>query len=166
MNQFLKVAAMTACLLPLGACSSSDEEPQMERKITVTCYESIAPKGNTSYAPKEWSYTTTMLFNCQPSDIDKAASTATLANGVATLTDGEAIAARYKSNTGVIIDADYNSYTLVIYCNNNPYNAYLENRWTCKQFHYSESNSVASLSCCFVWENMAVSGGWCEWVNP
>lgn len=163
MKQFLKVAAMAACVLTLGACGGSEDEPALERKITVSCYESMAPKSSEFYNPKEWSYTSTMLFNCQPSDIDKTSSTASLANGIATLTDGQTIKAQHKSDTGVIYDAEYGQYTLVVYCTGNPFNAYLEHYWSCQQFNYSEANSIASLSCCFVWENMATGGGYTPW---
>lgn len=163
MKQFLKVAAMAACLLPLGACGGSDDEPALERKISVACYESMAPKGDENYNPKAWSYTSTMLFECQPSDIDRTASTSTLANGVATLTDGQTINAKYKSDTGVINNAEYGRYTLVEYCTGNPFNAYLERRWSCQQLNYSESNSTTSMSCCFVWEDMGTGGGYTPW---
>ncbi len=165
MKQFLKVTALATCLLPLGACGGSDDELQLERKISVACYESITPKNDASYSPKEWNFTSTMLFNCQPIDIDKAASTASLANGIATLTDGQTIKAQYQSSTGVINNAAYGSYTLVVFCTGNPFNSYLESRWTCQQFNYTEGNSVAALSCCFIWEDMAIGGGWSAWVN-
>lgn len=163
MKQFLKVAAMAACVLTLGACGGSEDEPALERKITVSCYESMVPKGSEFYNPKEWCYTSTMLFNCQPTDIDKTSSTASLANGVATLTDGQTIQALYKSDTGVIYNAEYGQYTLVVYCTGNPFNAYLEHRWCCQLFNYLEASSIASLSCCFVWEDMATGGGYTPW---
>lgn len=153
---------MAACLL-LCSCGGNEDEPQLERKISVTTYESIMPKSDSSYKPKEWSYSNTMLFSCNVNDIDKAASTASLANGAVTLSDGSTLAASYKSDTGVLYDVAYGNYALVVYCTGNPTNAYLEHRWSAKQLNYTESNSITSLTCCFVWEDMHVGGGWSAW---
>lgn len=165
MCKFLKVAAMLAVVL-LASCSSDNEdEPKIERKITVEVYQSAASLNSGFYKPESWSYANTMLFACNESDIDKAASTATLASDKLTLNNGSTVAASYKSDTGVIYDAANGNYTLVVYCTGNPFNAYLEHRWTCKQLNYSTSNAVTSLTCCFVWEDMATTGGWSAWQN-
>lgn len=161
-RNFLKVCAIAACLLTLAACGG-DDEPTIQRKISVTTYESLSPKGNEFYNPKEWIYTNTMLFTCTPSDIDKNASTETLQNGKLTLTSGGTLSAKYKSDTGIIYDAEYGDYTLVVYCTANPFNAYLEKRWTCQPFNYTKSNNVTQINCCFIWEDMQTSGGYCQW---
>lgn len=162
-SKFLKVLAIVTCLLPLGACGNDNDEPQLERTITVTSYESLSPKGNEFYNPKTWSYTNTMLFACQPAEIDKTASTASLANDKLTLTSGQTINAKYKSDSGLIVNAEYGNYTLVVYCTGNPFNAYLEHRWMCQPLNYTQQNSVTDLNCCFVWEDMKVGGGYCQW---
>ena len=163
-SKILKVTAIAACMFIFAACGG-DDEPKVQREISVTTYESLSPKGSEFYNPKEWIYTNTMLFTCTPSDIDKTASTVTLQNGKLTLTSGGTLPAKYKSDTGIIYDAEYGNYTLVVYCTTNPFNAYLEKRWTCQQFNYTKNNSVASINCCFVWGDMATSGGFYNWQN-
>lgn len=146
-------------------CGCSNDEPKIEKKIEVAVYESMAAKGNEYYAPQSYkAWSEVMLFAVAPSEVNTG-EYKELQNGVLVLKDGSKVQAKYRSDTGVLYDVPYGSYTLVVYCQPNPLNGYLSNRFMLRQYQYGEANSVDRLECCFVWEDMRTGGGYCEWCS-
>lgn len=159
------IFAFTLCLLAfiISSCSNEDE-PNIERKIEVNVFESGSSKASEFYSPKTWDYFNVMLFTTQANNIDNS-DYSQIKNGVVKLKDGQTLKAAYSSNTGVMYDIPYGDYTLLVYCTNNPFNAYLEKRFMYKQFNYSEDNATIKIECCFVYEDMATTGGWQVWLD-
>lgn len=157
-----KTFLMLLCTILLYNGCSSDKDSDIEKKIEVNVYESLSSKASGFYSPKTWSYFNIMLFATQTSNIDNN-DYSQLKNGVIKLKNGETLEATYKNDTGIIYDVPYGEYTLLVYCTENPFNAYLENRYMYKLLNYSESNATIKFECCFVYEDMATTGGWQEW---
>lgn len=148
----------------ISGCSDKNDEPTIEKKIEVAVFESVSSKESGFYSPKVWNYCKVMLFDTSENNIDNN-DYSQIINGVVKLKDGNTLKAAYSSNTGVLYDIPYGNYTILVYCTENPFNAYLENRFMYKQIDYSKNNAIIKIECCFVYEDMVTTGGWQSWLD-
>lgn len=159
---FLNFSLVGLCMAFVSC--SNENEPKIDRKIRINVYESASSKESGFYDPKPCLYYKAMLFSVNASDIDKT-KVANLENETVLLKNGESAKALFVSNTGVFYDVPFGAYTILVYCTENPFNAYLEHRFMFKQFAYNKSTALLTLDCCFVYEDMKTNGGWYAWTT-